>query len=124
MRPEILEPYVPTNKQRQAIVIGAHEGYWVAKLSPLFDAIYAMEPSPEAIKKLRNLSLPNVKVSAAAAWIETTRLAFHLRSDASSALACRDIRRSEEVIETIEVAGIGIDDLNFSATSKGPSSKQ
>lgn len=113
-----LLPYLPTNKQKVALVLGAHEGLWVRRLCPLFDRIVAVEPSPDAIDKLRELNIENVTVVPSAAWIVgQANMILNVRSTRTmnNALACRDLLRNVDVSQTIEVDTVTVDGLNLEA---------
>lgn len=113
---EFLESYLP-EKVKTAIIVGASDGRWCKVLSPIAMRVIAIEPNPESIINLTAIKQPNVEIVGKAAWITGNHnLPFHVRSEdrSASALACRDINRSNGVTSTVEVPTIAIDDLNIS----------
>ena len=117
MRPEILEPYFPTNHQKLAVVLGAHEGRWVKRVVHLFERVVAVEPNPASVRTLQTTEFEKlVQVVDAAAWITDGQVMnFHVRQGIDSALECRDLLRTEGVTETIKVSTISVDGINLDA---------
>jgi FkbM family methyltransferase len=110
-----LAAYLP-DRARTAVIVGANEGQWVKRCSPLFDRVVAIEPDAANVAMLIDLNLHNVSIVAAAAWMtEGHTLPFHVRDHQpmSGALAARDIRRNDEVSRTIEMNLVTIDSLNL-----------
>lgn len=111
---EFLDPYLPKNRQRLAINVGAHDGLWASKFSALFDNVIAIEAHPEYASKLRKLGLDNVEVMEAAGWIcSGQRMEFNIRDGRpmESALKVRDLLRNDQISRTIEAPTISIDDI-------------
>src|SRR5436309_3297563 len=104
-----------------AMCIGAHEGQWAQRLSPVFNRVIAIEPNPANIATLSELQLGNLEIVEAAAWMTSGgMLPFHVREHQtmSGALACRDICRDSGVTSTLDVQVVTIDqfeltDLDF-----------
>jgi FkbM family methyltransferase len=110
---EYLQTYLPRNKQGTAINVGAHDGQWVDKFSPLFSSVIAVEANPKYAESLRG-RWPNVEVYEAAGWISTGQtMDFHVRNSMpmNSALACRDLMREDAVDEVIRVQTLAIDTI-------------
>lgn len=111
---EFLRQYLPTQRQKLAIDVGANEGIWVKQFAPLFDKVLAVEPDPKCAEIVRNLKLENVEVFEAAGWIVSGQnMDFHLRDNypMSGALVCRDLMREDAVSALVSMPTLAIDSL-------------
>src|SRR5690606_36721335 len=104
MHDDFLRVYLPTNRQKCAINVGAHDGLWVGQFKDLFSQVIAIEASPAFANRLRQRypapPTSNVEIIEVAGWIQSGQtLDLHVRKSMpmSFALACRDLVREDSV---------------------------
>lgn len=95
--------------------IGANEGDWTRFCVDRFEHIYAIEPFPDAVRRITNDNAPNVTTFSCAAWDRCTELSLTIYGDSLhvSAGRPRDHHYAKDSQECFLAPAVTVDSLEL-----------